>query len=347
MVQKTPINLGGINRNSGLGQPLSGLPSKANKPTKKLLLAQGREETFSLETISFDDIETMTRISPLNPRYQEELDEVEVSDILTTLPDKGQQEPAHGYRDENGTICIFDGSRRRYTILLVGEKGKKHSFKVWVASNEISDLDYIAFDKVTEAKLKRTAIENGTYWNKLKAKHNLDSYPQLAELIGQPLSTVQAYCLAAETPEHLLELAYSPKYVGKALAKKLVEIADMAGEGEVATTLAQAKSDYLKSIATKLHTFSKEALNQKVVNFLYAKAKELHATKNDLPLDESAKFEDFFTTKKNHKVASKSEIKAGLPCYTLQLKLPNKHMEELTDEIERLVIKKLQESYKA
>ncbi|QXO15668.1 MULTISPECIES: ParB/RepB/Spo0J family partition protein [Vibrio] len=78
--------------------------------------------TFELVRIPADEVESQTRVFAENAREQAFLNEHALSDVLTTLRERGQQYPAVGRRCEDGRIEVLDGSRRRMSCILAGQE---------------------------------------------------------------------------------------------------------------------------------------------------------------------------------------------------------------------------------
>ncbi|MEZ2578447.1 ParB/RepB/Spo0J family plasmid partition protein [Buttiauxella ferragutiae] len=77
----------------------------------------GRDVRFMLETISFDKIETESKVWVNNERDQTLLTEESLDDLIPSFLVSGQQNPAFGRKVAN-IIEVADGSRRRMTAML-------------------------------------------------------------------------------------------------------------------------------------------------------------------------------------------------------------------------------------
>ncbi len=86
--------------------------------------------SFELVKVPADKVESETIVFEKNAREQSFLNQHALSDILTTLEERGQQYPAVGRRTRDGNIEVLDGSRRRMSCILV-----KKDFLIYVAEN--------------------------------------------------------------------------------------------------------------------------------------------------------------------------------------------------------------------
>lgn len=96
----------------------------------ELAVAGEQQVTFELMSIPADQVQSATVVFAENAREQAFLNEHALSDVLTTLRDKGQQYPAVGRRSADGKIEVLDGSRRRMSCILAGKP-----FLIYVANN--------------------------------------------------------------------------------------------------------------------------------------------------------------------------------------------------------------------
>ncbi|MFC3023628.1 ParB/RepB/Spo0J family partition protein [Vibrio zhugei] len=96
----------------------------------ELAVAGEQQVTFELMSIPAEQVQSATVVFAENAREQAFLNEHALSDVLTTLRDKGQQYPAVGRRSADGKIEVLDGSRRRMSCILAGKP-----FLIYVANN--------------------------------------------------------------------------------------------------------------------------------------------------------------------------------------------------------------------
>ncbi|MGO1297590.1 MAG: ParB/RepB/Spo0J family partition protein [Vibrio sp.] len=96
----------------------------------ELAVAGEKQVTFELMSIPAGEVQSATVVFAENAREQAFLNEHALSDVLTTLRDKGQQYPAVGRRTTDGKIEVLDGSRRRMSCILADKP-----FLIYVANN--------------------------------------------------------------------------------------------------------------------------------------------------------------------------------------------------------------------
>ena len=106
--------------------------SAAKEQAQVIELAVAGEQmvTFELMRIPAAEVEAKTQVFAANAREQSFLNEHALSDILSTLRERGQQYPAVGRRMADGTIEVLDGSRRRMSCILAEKE-----FLVYVADD--------------------------------------------------------------------------------------------------------------------------------------------------------------------------------------------------------------------
>ncbi|MFS1427138.1 hypothetical protein LMH73_008250 [Vibrio splendidus] len=200
---------------------LSGDQAKAVGESLELIktrvLAREEEYTFRIVEIPAGQVEAMTRVSKLNPRDQDWLTEVDVSDLAVTMP-KEQAETAYAVRGEDGIIEVFDGSRRRLNAIMMGLP-----LRVYVTDDTLTVDDFVVYDQTTEAKLGRSQRENGVFWKML-----IDTAGYTVESIADKFSFTTKHvenCLKfANIDSRLVGLAYAPSRLGAGNLKKLQEI---------------------------------------------------------------------------------------------------------------------------
>lgn len=86
--------------------------------------------SFELVRIPAAEVATRTVVFEENAREQSFLNEHALSDVLTTLKERGQQYPAVGRKNKDGKIEVLDGSRRRMSCILADKE-----FLIYVAEN--------------------------------------------------------------------------------------------------------------------------------------------------------------------------------------------------------------------
>ncbi|MCK6264173.1 ParB/RepB/Spo0J family partition protein [Vibrio sp. ZSDE26] len=104
----------------------------AKEQAQVIELAVAGEElvSFELVRIPADEVEKRTTVFADNAREQSFLNEHALSDVLTTLKERGQQYPAVGREGKDGKIEVLDGSRRRMSCILAGKE-----FLIYVAQD--------------------------------------------------------------------------------------------------------------------------------------------------------------------------------------------------------------------
>ncbi len=175
--------------------------------------ADGRTINFRKQIIPASDIESLTKVAPINPRGVDGVTESDVQDIVSTLDEREQDKPAYGYL-KDGVILISEGQRRRLALIVHARKGKNvRDFKVWVTEDRLTLADIKILDEVEEAKLARSPIQQGRYWlmlwNEEFGEDKVDYY-RLSSYLDKSYDTVKTYCGFAKLDNNLIKLAIYP-----------------------------------------------------------------------------------------------------------------------------------------
>uniref|UniRef100_UPI003B5BD380 hypothetical protein n=2 Tax=Vibrionaceae TaxID=641 RepID=UPI003B5BD380 len=145
--------------------------------SKTLILDDPQPYVFRKYVIEAGKVASETRVSSLNPRSQTWLSSIDVEDIDKTMS-KQQKEEAYGYEGEDGVIELFDGSRRRLNAI-----EKTLPLEVFVSDRPITLADFVVYDQQTEAKLGRSARDNGVFWKKIIEENELTA-KDVADMYG-------------------------------------------------------------------------------------------------------------------------------------------------------------------
>lgn len=91
------------------------------QPEIVLNLGNGKEATFRLMRIKAADIKKKTKVFRGNARIQKSLNAFTLRDILPSIRLNGMTFPAIGFLHPDGTIEVWDGSRRRESCIIAGQ----------------------------------------------------------------------------------------------------------------------------------------------------------------------------------------------------------------------------------
>ncbi len=260
--------------------------------TMTQVLHGGRLVRFDRVVVPHNEIESRTRVSPLNPRVDTPLTINDVKDILSTLDaheNSALTQVAFGYYDHDRVISAVDGRRRRFACLQC--KNSKPDFTIWVTEETLTIEDANILDEIMESALKKTAVEAGRFWLKLIDERGIDKtdkdeMTQFAETLGVSESTFKRNLRLAKVRPEVLELAYAPSHLGYSLLNKLLTIDEELDNVQL-ETLTSSREQFVATHAGKLSKSSPNNANKEVVDFL---SKEmLKIIGDDKPTE---KFED-------------------------------------------------------
>lgn len=227
-----------------------------------LKLANNRPVKFYLHTVAAKDLhdESIIFVAEDNPRNQENLSAIDVSDILETIDEKDIIYPAYGFKNKDGAIEIIDGSRRFYSAKL-----KNIDYPIYV-TDEILDLEDVhEFDRVDGATLARTCVENGQYWLQLQKKLGIETIKELADYLNRPYQTVNSAVTTASVKDSVMKLCFSPSRIGRTLVKKLDAAVAQLNETQFAQVSAH-HAEFIKQNYSALKEMDSTTANKKTVN---------------------------------------------------------------------------------
>lgn len=264
-----------------LHQAREALQSKSNTVE---LPVDGTYVRFTLRIIPSSEIEETTEVFDGNDRLQSNLNEYSLSDILSTLGEKGQQYPAIGQLTENGKITVLDGSRRRAACVLA-----KKDYWIYVTDKSIS-YDYKKhLSDVANVSKPLSIFELGYRFKRLlEAQDNkpakYDTIQDLSNGEKVTLSIVSnAVRAVTDIPEEIVRCIPSIADLGRPSANTLRSIVLEARNADILDKLvlfAQEEST-AKQIAAELDDQATPSkLNQAFISRLRAQVKRTSAKTN-------------------------------------------------------------------
>ncbi|AYV23760.1 MULTISPECIES: ParB/RepB/Spo0J family partition protein [Vibrio] len=155
--------------------------------------------SFELVRIPANEVESKTFVFEENAREQSFLNEHALSDVLATLRDKGQQYPAVGRRQKDGTIEVLDGSRRRMSCILAQKE-----FLIYVAENINGDHAKFLSD-VANAHKPLSLYEKGKEMLAKLESGEAEDQKALAKMFQCSEALVSGALKAADLPLELLQ----------------------------------------------------------------------------------------------------------------------------------------------
>ncbi|GAL35498.1 chromosome (plasmid) partitioning protein ParB [Vibrio maritimus] len=155
--------------------------------------------SFELVRVPANEVETNTFVFQENAREQSFLNEHALSDVLATLRDKGQQYPAVGRRQADGTIEVLDGSRRRMSCILAQKE-----FLIYVAENINSEHAKFLSD-VANAHKPLSLYEKGKEMLAKLENGEAEDQKALAKMFQCSEALVSGALKAADLPLELLQ----------------------------------------------------------------------------------------------------------------------------------------------
>lgn len=186
-----------------------------------ITLDSGRRIKFQAVYVSSDDLARDTRIHPLNLRNQQLLTAEFCDDIIPSIKKAGVRMPVLATRDQDDkTYLIFDGSRRRFSALLVGQ-----GLQINYTNDPLSESEIIELSHVANLTKKSSYFDKGKYYS--LQMHLLGcSLNELAEKEGVPKSTISYALTAYDIPLEIYALFPSKTALGRKIVGGLSVLLD-------------------------------------------------------------------------------------------------------------------------
>ncbi|GMQ49481.1 ParB/RepB/Spo0J family partition protein [Vibrio sp. 10N] len=223
--------------------------------------------SFELVRVPADEVEAKTFVFQENAREQSFLNEHALSDVLATLRDKGQQYPAVGRRQADGTIEVLDGSRRRMSCILAEKE-----FLIYVAENINSEHAKFLSD-VANAHKPLSLYEKGKEMLSKLDNGEAEDQKALAKMFQCSEALVSGALKAADLPLPLLQAYPNVSDLGrptivrlhkqfseldKANQTKLIERCQQSDGYVWQTSQAQGVARITKEVSETLETWIHE-----------------------------------------------------------------------------------------
>ncbi|MGY3572376.1 ParB/RepB/Spo0J family partition protein [Vibrio paucivorans] len=155
--------------------------------------------SFELVRIPANEVATKTVVFADNAREQSFLNEHALSDVLTTLRERGQQYPAVGRKGRDGKIEVLDGSRRRMSCILAEKE-----FLIYVADDINSEHAKFLSD-VANAHKPLSLYEKGKEMQAKLESGEAEDQKALAKIFQCSEALVSGALKAASLPLELLQ----------------------------------------------------------------------------------------------------------------------------------------------
>lgn len=211
----------------------------AKEKAQIIELAVAGEELVSFELIRIPaaNISEKTVVFAENAREQSFLNEHALSDVLTTLRERGQQYPAVGRRTEDGKIEVLDGSRRRMSCILAGKE-----FLIYVADDINAERAKFLSD-VANAHKPLSLYEKGKEMQAKLDSGEADDQKALAKIFQCSEALVSGALKAASLPLELLQAYPNVGDLGRPTIVKLHKQFSELSASDQSTLLEKCLSD--------------------------------------------------------------------------------------------------------
>ncbi|ATF10083.1 ParB N-terminal domain-containing protein [Candidatus Enterovibrio altilux] len=170
---------------------------------------------FQLIRIPSANIASRTSVFVKNAREQSFLNELALSDILSTLQDRGQQYPAVGRWLDDDKIEVLDGSRRRMSCILASQ-----DFLIYVAKG-INSKHATFLSNVANAHKPLSLFERGKEMQTMLNNGDVVDQKELAKVCMCSEALVSGALKAASLPLLILQAYPSVVELGRPTIVKL------------------------------------------------------------------------------------------------------------------------------
>ncbi len=211
--------------------------AKAKANIIELAIAGSDVVTFELVKISSGDIATKTQVFDQNAREQSFLNEHALSDILSTLQERGQQYPAVGRLLGDGSIEVLDGSRRRMACLIA-----EQDFLIYVGENISAEHAKFLSD-VANAHKPLSLYEKGKEMLAKLDSREAEDQKALAKMFQCSEALVSGALKAADLPLELLQSYPNVVELGRPTIVKLHKQYHSLGDNEKKNLLEKCRNE--------------------------------------------------------------------------------------------------------
>lgn len=247
------------------------------QPIIELSIAGQAKVEFQLLHIAADEIQHKTQVFADNAREQSFLNEIALSDILTTLKTTGQQYPAVGRWTQENKIEVLDGSRRRMACILAHQP-----FLIYVASN-INRHQAKYLSDVANAHKPLSLYERGKEMQTMLATDDKIDQKELAKRFVCSEALVSGALKAAALPLPILHAYPNVSELGRPTIVKLHRLFFSLHDEEKQQFLAKLPSTPLwKTVSvTGVNRITKEVTILLEKEYLDVKAQQNNTAPHD------------------------------------------------------------------
>lgn len=203
---------------------------------------------IKLELLEFsgDDIMDKTVVYDVNQRNQRWLTETSLGPLINAFKlSRGQTVPAIGILNDDGTVTVVAGSRRRKAAYLSG-----YPYRILASKNLLPEEASI-ITEVENVNSPISLIENGERWSKIQDQFSL-SYREIAKEIkdgGVSHTYIAIGINGYKLPDEIKALYPSLNCINRKTIPKLKKALEYKGADEICDHINNAHSDILKLCA--------------------------------------------------------------------------------------------------
>ncbi|MAD76024.1 MAG: hypothetical protein CML20_14750 [Rheinheimera sp.] len=258
----TPTDKDPINIDELISQSNGGSFFEIDSPTR-----DGIKIKLQFMEFSGEDIIQKTTVLEDNERNQDWLNEKSLAPLIKAFQlSRGQTVPAVGILNDDGTVVVVAGSRRRKAAYLAG-----YNYKI-VAGKDLTLDDAIIISKVENEKSPISLIERGERWAKIQHDNNM-SFREIASQIelGSVSHTYIAIAVNGYNfPDSLKSLYPSLNCINKQVILKLKKALNYKTADEICDYITNEHSDVVENLAEEYAANSdakSDSLTNLIVNF--------------------------------------------------------------------------------
>lgn len=210
-------------------------------------IRQGVKIELKYEEFNGEDILNKTTILVDNERNQHWLNEVSLAPLINAIKEaNGQTECAIGIKEEDGTVTIIAGSRRRKASYFAG-----YPYRV-LSSKDILPEEARIFTRVENVKSSISLIEHGERWYHHHAVEGM-SFREIAlevEKGDKSHTIIKAGVDGYKLPDSIKSLYPSLNSIGRPTINKLTKAVAKKNAQDIAEFIHAEHADLLAKLAS-------------------------------------------------------------------------------------------------
>ncbi|QTP13318.1 ParB family protein [Serratia symbiotica] len=283
------------------GNSLSSLAPKSQAQKRTFTLLNGRKVEAKHTVISSSEVETKTKVHPLNPRNQHALSKNSVRDILPQIRERGVDTEGIAIEGSDGVYLIVEGSRRRFCCIEVGS-----DLPLWILPRDISPDDISSLIKAAQSSRRFSYREYGLMYLSYMTEHGIDSSSDLSAELKVGVTSINKRLQAARIPAEMLVIFPDYEGIPNSFYQKLGQIQKVIEKNNIDLNLLKQKvMSESKEISEDLADV--ESMQKSVMRILEEATHELAEPESAAPAWNTSDIKKFDNPRRYAKVSKSKD----------------------------------------